>query len=749
MALKAQVVRFWLLLYRLNFNTSVLLGKHRLKASWVFAIALSCLSPALAIVLQPVIGAWLQTQARIESTQNLLLTLGGALMGAAAIAFSLIMFAMQVNIERVPHGLFRRVSSDARLLGAFIGTFLLALGIAALSLIVEMRLAATVVVAAAWGTTVILLLFLFAYRRALHLINPLVQLNLLLLGAQHSLRSWATRANRLSPLFETQQSSAEASGRSVRVKRDVPRALFFRANAQWTGEADRVILQTISMARRFAEQGDYEISGAALSTVVGINQAYIAAKGRTFFPQVLLVDNPLTADGSLTNSLEHLRQLTRSGVSRGDERQIEQTLRAFVQLATVYAAIDYAQSTVSKTHALLAAGYLSDAVQSVVPHDMPDVLMEGLRLIGQTAETLLALGDPVDVVPLVDKTALIACTGAFKENYRPVTHAGMHEIAKLTFSALQSKSDQRFLVGKLTDAAALVAKTFLTVPDPAFHSNHSTHLASYYSCATEDALPAWLVKLNNALADAKADSDVAQNIIRNIETWADGLYAQQKELLVLAIEKKSVFAFDIVHWLAHVTKILLAVSTMDACSDWARDKFRHHATWLIGVCSWVPDTAENVRFIESVQLSEVLFESAWDAHQRGCDDVANDIRGLLISWAFVAGKYQIGWGTLERSLYGLAAFATLLDDSSQRDWLKSEVAKRVTASGSPSPEILDRTARDIRERAADLSHAGSRFSEIESAMGAANEALLRPLLQEVADLLSPGTAGETVHVRRF
>ena len=42
----------------------------------------------------------------------------------------------------------------------------------------------------------------------------------------------------------------------------------------------------MSFARRYAEQGDYEVSAAALGVVVAINDAYIKAKGKTFY------DNP-------------------------------------------------------------------------------------------------------------------------------------------------------------------------------------------------------------------------------------------------------------------------------------------------------------------------------------------------------------------------------------------------------------------------------------------------------------------------
>ena len=68
---------------------------------------------------------------RFTLLRNLLATTGGALVGATAIGFSVVMIAVQLNFARMPHGLFRKLSSDIRLLGTFAATFLLAIGVSA------------------------------------------------------------------------------------------------------------------------------------------------------------------------------------------------------------------------------------------------------------------------------------------------------------------------------------------------------------------------------------------------------------------------------------------------------------------------------------------------------------------------------------------------------------------------------------------------------------------------------------------
>ena len=235
----------------------------------------------------------------------------------------------------------------------------------------------------------------------------------------------------------------------------------------------------MSFARRYAEQGDYEISAEALNAVVGINAAYIDAKGKTFYANNPFVDHPLSSDSFINDTLECLRQNLQSGIARRDEQQTEQTLQTMAALVRVFLGIDYSSPSATKSHAQLAAGYLASAVQAVVPHDMADVLLEGQRLMGKSARYIIACGNPNEIAVLGEKIALVACTGFAKEEYRPVTMEGMTQLANLTFDLLRStRHDIHVAVEKVRRDVALVAKLFLNVADTPLLSSDSTCLGT-------------------------------------------------------------------------------------------------------------------------------------------------------------------------------------------------------------------------------------------------------------------------------
>ena len=672
---------------------------------------------------------------RFSNFQSLLIALGSALIGATAIAFSLIMFAMQVNVERMPHGLFRKFSSDPKLLGAFGFTFALAISITILSLLPDKTWVALSVIAAVWCVILIIIFLLIAYKRALYLISPTKQLFILFTDTKKTFRVWMKAAVRTAPLLKSRSDENE-SGHEQYSSHDMERVAYFQLHPNWTQVAKTSISHCISFARRYAEQGDHEISEAALTTVIAINAAYIEAKGKSFFNNNLFIDNPLSSDDFISVTLEHLRQNVQIGILRGDEQQIGQSLRALERLCLLYLNIDYSITDLTKTHANLAAAYLMGAVESVAPHNMTDVLMDGVRLLGNVAQATISQGDINDITTISKKISLISCIGIVKKIHQPVAEIGISQLSKLTFSLLRNKShDIKFMLEKVRGDIKVIAEMLLETPETQFSRIHSSILGSYYSGnANTETLMSWLTDLTNAVSELDESNEDAKIIIRHIQQWADNLYQTDKELLLLAIKKKSSLTNDIFHWIIHITKLLLTLANAKACDSHSKDELERSALYLISVISFIPGDEETVRIAEAYQLTEHLFESALDANKRGYFDISIKIRNLFISWAFKAGKYQSGWGSLEHACYGLACLNIIfkLND----DVLLKLISERIVKDDAPSFKMRSQASSRILDTA-DKHHSGHGSRLIERAMAGVDQSKLRTLLIGIADKLLP------------
>lgn len=729
------LARAWQFAYRMRNWISMLRIRHGGKLRLFIVIVLLAGSALITPILQERVQFYFAVPDRLEGFKTLLLTLGGALIGATAIAFSLIMFAMQVNVERMPHGLFRKFSSDAQLLGAFATTFFLAFSITCLSLIPDESWVAVAAVTSVWSSALIIGFFLLAYKRALNLISPTKQLALIVADAKRHFEKWDRAANRTVPLIRA-NSKASAAEAGVRSRYDIDRVTYFQLHPSWTSAAEQAIAYCITFSRRYVEQGDYEVSRAALHAIVAINALYVKTKGKTFFSNNYLMDNPLASDTFLTSTLEHLRQNVQVGIQKKDEQQIEQNFLAMAQLTQVYLGIEYGDERAIHSHGHLAAGYLSSAVKSVASHDMADVLIEGVMLLGKVAHLILQQKEPEYITSISNNIAFIGCLGAVNQHYRPVTQVAVSQLATLTFELIRGDiRNVAFAMGEVKGDVKMIAEMYLKTPDTPLSSIHSASLAAYYSGTSENTLTAWLTGLAKAVSDASADDPNARRVVHHMAQWADELYQTEKDLFLLAIEKKSHFTFDLMHWIVHITKLLLAVSNAGACDDRNREELRRGAIWLISTLSWVPASEEAVRFVENFRMTENLFEAAIDAKRRGCDDVALKIRELFVGWTFKAGKYQRGWAVLEQAACGLVCLNIILE--LQDSVILEAVREWVAGDDAPGLDLRFRAAEAVREEA-DKYHEGElEFRAIQSAMASIEQVRLRNLLHQIADALVP------------
>lgn len=163
---------------------------------------------------------------------------------------------------------------------------------------------------------------------------------------------------------------------------------------------------------------------------------------------------------------------------------------------------------------------------------------------------------------------------------------------------------------------------------------------------------------------------------------------------------------------------------------------------MISVISWIPENKETTQFVESFSLIELLFDAALGALQRESSVVAKSARDLLIGWAFKAGRYKTGWGTLGQAMIALVALVLWKEDLQQIHWLKAETVKRLSNVDAPEQEIRDRAANDLRRQAKSLRQSEFETNRVRHAMNQIEPARVRALLVEIAGILSPGTADE-------
>lgn len=149
--MKRGIATLWRHAYRIQYGIRRFRLRHRRFLFWTVAVVVTVASMLWVSVLQEALERFLVTDGAVAGLRSVILNAGSALIGASAIVSSLVLFAMQVNVERMPFGLFRSLNADFRLVGAFAAAFVLAVGVAGMSMLVERSNLGPVVLAAAWA----------------------------------------------------------------------------------------------------------------------------------------------------------------------------------------------------------------------------------------------------------------------------------------------------------------------------------------------------------------------------------------------------------------------------------------------------------------------------------------------------------------------------------------------------------------------------------------------------------------------
>ncbi len=249
-----------------------------------------------------------------------------------------------------------------------------------------------------------------------------------------------------------------------------------------------------------------------------------------------------------------------------------------------------------------------------------------------------------------------------------------------------------------------------------------------------------LGELTNVLLKADAGDEPAQQVARNVEEWAEELHRPIKDLMLLSVEKQSIFTIILIQFVHSVTEALLAMASAECCRDHERDELRKHALWLVSVFSWLPTEPDAALHVHNLSFIEYLLQIAGAARQWGGDEVLEEARKRLLKWSIAVSLHQ--WDALESGIYALAAIAVAQGEG-EPDRLLRDLEANVSEA-FVSKETRDHVARELRTKAETLRERQFEINVIERALTSVDREPIKALLRNAANILSPETRDEPV-----
>ncbi len=732
-----------------KFRLNLINLKHRLQHRWFanrgktesffWLIAFTVLVLASKLAHSP-LQPYLRDEKFVDTLKATALQLGTSLLGATAIVASLVLFAMQVNVERLPHGLFRRLSTDKRLLASFAVSFVASILVACLPLITPIEWAEWAIIAAILLTLVVLRLFLVAYRRSLKLINPVEQLRIVIGDVTVALNTWSNQADWSTAALPPRIPDRPPNP-LIDSTLDTGRAAFMLQN-DWGGVVVRRGLDhCISVNGRTASQGDYQVADAAVTALVSINAAYIQAKGKTFFAENGFIEVPFATDPVINHSLEQLKRQFRSAVGRRDEEHVNMLLKTYGALAILYAQIDYGRPEADPWHANLAIGYLENDIRSTIPQNLPDSLMQGVRVLGRCAIVLLNRGAAKEIVSIVNELGPIGAAMILREDHRPVAVTAMEQFAEMTYHMINTGVwDPGYAFEEISSSVKMVATVALDQPSNGFKSVPSYVLASYFSYQ-DTSLRSRLKQLTNALLNCPAEDEKAKKCIANLHEWAKRTQPIAKDILILAVEKRSKFTFDILHWVGDIVEVLLAAASAPVSEKYFGTELEKLAKNWVLTLSWIPDDAESIDCASAWSATSVMFEIAGAARKWNSDEVYEAAQRNLLRWALRPGRRANAWHDVEEAMLAAVAVALKSPDDPDGVAFVMRLKKALQAEHLPPAELLDGAAQGLMRGIDDYDKDHLQTKGWDHILKAVEPERRRQLLTDVANFLQEAAQG--------
>jgi len=686
--------------------------------------------------MQHALEKYFSTKDEIDNLRDSILTGGSVLVGASAVITSIALFSMQVNIDRMPHSLFRLFSRDDGLLRAFGVSFLLPVLIIVLSTLLDESNLANVVHATLWLAVLLLVSFFYSFSRVVDIVDPSLQFKTITERAGKALRAWRKRGEQERVLFYGHNTAIMANASSPGCTHDYSLTASLLEYKNMTDDAIWAVDHAISFSRNYALKGDYVTAENALSVILEINFCYIECKGKTFYCDRLTVENPFTADRFINFTLNSLLKYITSGFDRRDEQQVGMGLNTVFSLLMKYIRIDYSDEYAIKSHARLAFYYMAKAINSAIASEMVNVIRNTQRLMGEAAVQFFEQGDPRFIATVADRIALPVHNSRMRIHHNPATLEGITQLAKLTFTFLNSPADDSASTAREADRNVYsIAVSLLATSDEQPPSNCSFLLAPYYSSSDPQGLSTRLQILAAELSMPGQDVGAVSTRILNISRWSSGLSYTTENLLLVAVGKKSQFTSDLFRWIVSIAQTFLQISTAPACDIDTQSDLQENASSLVSILSRVPVDEDSARHANNCGLANAIFDSLVLFCRHDCSHIASVLAPKFISWMLNSEKYFPTRGVLSRFLCGIAALVVNFDSGNRFTFNNEEFSRLVSDSSLEMP-LRNRVATEVNQRTAWLEQPAQSFTEIEIQISQADPDRLRPLLSEIARILS-------------
>jgi hypothetical protein len=590
---------------------------------------------------------------------DLVLNIGTAFIGSSVIAMSFIVFAMQINIERLPYKLFCHFSKDKKFFRTFIALLYATIFLSVLSIFLDHASKIFIIIFLVVIVICIICIpffFWHLYLRSLDLINPIKQLNILESAQDAKIQEWANCISQKMDLFN---KSTEISSKDYMIS-------VMGEYVDFISSIVQMVEGLIALAKHNARHGDYDLVSKALAVIVKINSSYLQIKNNLCHKYHCSDLMQMEGKGIFFYIRNAIDQYTEEAIADNSSKaEIVPLLSSLAELMKACSIIE--PFKYRRNYIFLLYGDFDRAVKALENKGRWDLVGESQNFLGEAVKIFTQM--ECFFQTLIACQSMVSVAERARKNQRPIVvwyvlvelSSIMTVLLKYQGQIDENDHDKAYSV-VIIDTGMLIDKLATLLLDEEssllfFPLTSDSTLKPLYYCIDSTNPNCFIGTLHNIAKMFCASENQKQSSLfeRNITLFAHSL-TQSNAFLKKAIQYprhvllKTYLAHEIIQWILTVVTILFNVYQKSTYQP-RIDVLKKASMLLLSLLEALPDNEDTNTNCFNETLSGLLFNLIHQAKQYQDQNILRILEKIFLDWTF----RDKGFEENKKWLIGLAA----------------------------------------------------------------------------------------------
>lgn len=634
------------------------LRNYTLKQKGVLLVLMSLIAFKVSVEASSLLNG----EISVEQLKAISLTIGGGLLGFTAIVFSLLLFSLQANLQRLRYLDFYRFSADKQILGYLLFCLIISLSIIVTSLFIVDGYSGQYATLMLWAVVLFIFLLFFSYKRSIQLINPIEQVELIASEVSSNLGRWGKAIERKIRTEDppTIESLTNKNFNSQRWE-------LCKSNPMHQQSVINSIDSLCAMTKVYTELNDYIVARNTLKKAVYIIDKYIQFRQNTFIEGSPYMRTSIESEPVFDHVLSKIAYSASEAIKANDKEWVDICFDVYSQLAQVLNFYNVQHGYRLGQQIDYAIHYFTSSVKDSIHLKNNDVMINASSAVGRLATGLLETASHGNIQPLDESLRLLGSLSIANGDVTVINDV-MRRYGDIAFLLILNEDS------KVETAIQSISKSIHSLGRLYLNQEKMTSfdlgiVNGFYGFG-ENSLSDRLAKQASILSsDPDKYRSLVTSLIKGICLWLKLTFNDRGELYKLDQEKNLVLFHYLYSLSETMLKILLELTDEKTDCQLRYDVYEVVNREIIALCE-IREDKEVLRRIDTYGFMSSLFNLH---HLIDSSDTISFLVDNILKVGFNAASINCDHGLLAKSICASAIISVNNESSQYRGLIDKKI----------------------------------------------------------------------------